>query len=339
MKKLKIAAIGTEHRHIFGQLKGMLDLGCECVGWWNDGDNKITDDFTEKYPTIKREMDKNNLLSNPEIDLVLIADIPSKRADLAIECMEAGKDVMLDKPGCTSLEQLKRIEQTVLKTKRIFSIDFSERFEVPSVQVAYDLIQKGEIGNVVQTIGMGPHRLNLPTRPEWFFDYEKYGGILCDIASHQIDQFLFFTGSTQAEIISSSTGNFAHSQFPKFEDFGEILIHGDKGRGYIRVDWYTPDALPNWGDGRLTIIGTEGYIELRKYVDVVGRDGTDHIFLVNKEKYEYINASSKPLTYFQRLMNDVLERTSTAMEQDHCLKVMNLAINAQLNAKKMGNLK
>jgi predicted dehydrogenase len=171
MKKLKIAAIGAEHRHIFGQLKGMLDLGCECVGWWNDGDNKITDDFTKKYPTIKREMDKNNLLSNPEIDLVLIADIPSKRADLAIECMEAGKDVMLDKPGCTSLEQLRRIEETVLKTKRIFSIDFSERFEVPSVQVAYDLIQKGEIGNVVQTIGMGPHRLNLPTRPEWCFYY------------------------------------------------------------------------------------------------------------------------------------------------------------------------
>ena len=210
---------------------------------------------------------------------------------------------------------------------------------MPSVQVAYDLIQAGEIGDVVQTIGMGPHRLNIQTRPDWFFDYDQYGGILCDIASHQIDQFLFFTGSKNVEIINSSTGNFSNPEHNKFEDFGEILIHGDKGRGYIRVDWYTPDALPNWGDGRLTIIGTEGYIELRKYVDVVGRDGTDHIFLVNKEKYEYINASSKPLTYFQRLMNDVLERTSTAMKQDHCLKVMNLAINAQLNAKRMGNLK
>jgi predicted dehydrogenase len=95
MKTLKIAAIGTEHRHIFGQLKGMLDLGCECVGWWNDGDNKITDDFTEKYPTIKREIDKNNLLSNPEIDLVLIADIPSKRADLAIELWRLEKMLCL----------------------------------------------------------------------------------------------------------------------------------------------------------------------------------------------------------------------------------------------------
>ena len=339
MRKIKVAAMGVEHRHIFSQLKGMLDLGCECIGWWNDGDNKITQDFNKKYPSIKRESDKKNLLSNLEIDLVLIADIPNKRASLAIECMEAGKDVMLDKPGCTSLAQLKEIEKTVAKTQKIFSIDFSERFEVPCVQVAYDLIKKGEIGKVVQTIGMGPHRLNLPTRPNWFFDYEKYGGILCDIASHQIDQFLFFTGSTQAEIISSSTGNFAHSEYPKFEDFGEILIHGDKGRGYIRVDWYTPDALPNWGDGRLTIIGTEGYIELRKYVDVVGKKGTDHIYLVNKDKYEYINAASESLTYFQRLMNDVNERTSTAMDQNHCLNVMKLAITAQMNAKRMGNLK
>ena len=339
MRKLKIAAIGTEHRHIFGQLKGMLDLGCECIGWWNDGDNKITEDFKIKYPTIKREKDKKNLLSNPDIDLVLIADIPFNRASLAIECMESGKDVMLDKPGCTSLEQLNEIEKTVANTKKIFSIDFSERFEVPCVQVAYDLIQKGEIGKVVQTIGMGPHRLNLPTRPDWFFDYEKYGGILCDIASHQIDQFLFFTGSTKAEIISSTTGNFANSKYPKFEDFGEILIHGDKGRGYIRVDWYTPDALPNWGDGRLTILGTKGYIELRKYVDLVSNEGTDHIYLVNKDKYEYINAANQPLTYFQRLMNDVNERTSSAMDQNHCFKVMKLAITAQMNAKRMGNLK
>ena len=205
--------------------------------------------------------------------------------------MNAGKDVMLDKPGCTTLEQLKEIENTAKKTGKIFSIDFSERFEVPSVQAAYDLIQAGEIGDVVQTIGMGPHRLNIHTRPDWFFDYDQYGGILCDIASHQIDQFLFFTGSKNVEIINSSTGNFSNPEHNKFEDFGEILIHGDKGRGYIRVDWYTPDALPNWGDGRLTILGTKGYIELRKYVDLVGREGTDHLFLVNNKKYEYKNAS------------------------------------------------
>ena len=260
MRKIKVAAMGVEHRHIFGQLNGMLNLGCECVGWWNETDNKITKDFNQKHPDILRFTNKEDLLKNKEIELVLIADIPVKRAALAIECMNAGKDVMLDKPGCTTLEQLKEIENTAKKTGKIFSIDFSERFEVPSVQVAYDLIQAGEIGDVVHTIGMGPHRLNIHTRPDWFFDYDQYGGILCDIASHQIDQFLFFTGSKNVEIINSSTGNFSNPEHNKFEDFGEILIHGDKGRGYIRLDWYTPDALPNWGDGRLTILGTKGYI-------------------------------------------------------------------------------
>ena len=339
MKKLQIAVMGAEHRHIFGQLKGMLDIGCECKGWWTEGENNISQDFFKKFPNIPRILDKTILFNDPEINLILIADIPVKRASLAIECMKAGKDVMIDKPGCTTLEQLEAIKKTIDETKRIFSIDFSERFEVSSVQVASNLIQKGEIGKVVQTIGFGPHRLNIDTRPEWFFNNDQYGGILCDIASHQIDQFLYFTESESVEIISSSIGNFKNQKYPEFQDFGEILIHGDKGQGYIRVDWYTPDALPNWGDGRLTILGTEGYIELRKYVDVAGRKGTDHLFLVNKQRCEYIDASKEPLTYFKNLLNDVLNRTETAMKQSHCLKVMKLAIEAQNSAKFLGKLK
>ena len=339
MKKLKIAVMGAEHRHIFGQLKGMLDIGCECKAWWTEGENNISQDFFKKFPNIPRVLDKTILFNDPGISLILIADIPVKRASLAIECMKAGKDVMIDKPGCTTLEQLEAIKQTIDETKRIFSIDFSERFEVSSVQVASNLIQKGEIGKVVQTIGFGPHRLNIDTRPEWFFNNDQYGGILCDIASHQIDQFLYFTESESVEIISSSIGNFKNQKYPEFQDFGEILIHGDKGQGYIRVDWYTPDALPNWGDGRLTILGTEGYIELRKYVDVAGRKGTDHLYLVNKQRCEYIDASKEPLTYFKNLLNDVLNRTETAMKQSHCLKVMKLAIEAQNSAKFLGKLK
>ena len=339
MKKLRIAAMGIEHRHIFGQLKGMLDLGCECKGWWTENENKISQDFKKKYSTIPRVFNKSILLEDPEIDLILIADIPLKRGPLAVECMNAGKDVMLDKPGCTNFEQLEEIKKTIDKTKRIFSIDFSERFEVPSVELASKLVKAGEIGDVVQTIGLGPHRLNIDTRPKWFFKNDQYGGILCDIASHQIDQFLFFTGSTSVEIVRSSVGNFANPSHSKFEDFGEILIHGDKGQGYIRVDWYTPDALPNWGDGRLIILGTEGYIELRKYVDIAGRKGTDHLFLVNKQRCEYIDASKEPLTYFKNLFNDVLNRTETAMKQSHCLKVMKLAIEAQNSAKRLGKLK
>ena len=339
MSDLKLAVIGVDHRHIFGQLAGMLELGCTCKGWWTEGDPQPVEGFVKRFPDIPRVADRRELLDDPEIDLVLLADIPARRAERAIEAMRAGKDVMTDKPGCTTLEQLDAIRAAVAETGRIWSIDFSERFEVPAVGKAAELVREGAIGKVVQTVGLGPHRLNRPTRPDWFFERDAYGGVLCDIASHQIDQFLFFTGSDDAEIVASSVGNFAHPGDPGLEDFGEILLRSDKGQGYIRVDWYTPDALPTWGDGRLTILGTEGTIELRKYVDITGREGTDHVFLVNGERCEHIDGSKTPLTYFRDLANDIRDRTETAMSQAHCFKVMELALKAQARAAKLGNLK
>ncbi len=338
MKPLTLGVIGIDHRHIFGQLAGMQELGCTAKGWWTHGEPQPVEGFQSRFPDVPRVADRRTLLDDPEIDMILIADVPAHRADRAIEAMRAGKDVMTDKPGCTTLAQLEAIRATVTETGRIWSIDFSERFEVPAVTRAAELVRDGAIGQFVQTIGMGPHRLNLPTRPEWYFDEAMYGGILTDIASHQIDQFLFFSGCSDAEIVTSSVGNFANPKTPGLQDYGEILIRGDKGQGYIRVDWYTPDALPTWGDGRLTILGTEGYIELRKYVDVAGRDGTDHVFVVNGSRCDYIDASNDPLPYFQLLIEDVRNRTETAMAQSHCFKVMELALTAQARAVRLGYL-
>lgn len=339
MKPLKLGVIGIDHRHIFGQLDKMQLLGCTCKGWWTQGSPEPLEGFTKRFPNIPRVANRQELLDDPEIDMILIADVPVRRADRAIDAMRAGKDVMTDKPGCTTLDQLAAIKACVSETNRIWSIDFSERFEVPAVTRAGDLIAEGRIGQVVQTVGLGPHRLNRPTRPDWFFDEASYGGILGDIASHQVDQFLFFTGSTDAEIVTSSVGNFANPQDPGLQDFGEILLRSDTAQGYIRVDWYTPDGLPTWGDGRLTILGTEGYIELRKYVDVAGRDGTDHLFLVNGDTCEHIDASDAPLPYFERLISDVNNRTETAMKQTHCFKVTELALTAQAQATRLGALR
>jgi len=240
--------------------------------------------------------------------------------------------VMTDKPGCTSTEQLDALKACVAQTGRIWSIDFSERFEVPCVTMAGDLVAQGAIGKVVQTLGLGPHRLNRPTRPEWFFDRASYGGIITDIGSHQIDQFLFFTGSTDAEITMAHVANYANPDDPGLQDFGEVALRSDRAHGYIRLDWYTPDALPNWGDGRLTILGTEGYIELRKYVDV-GNQGTDHLILANGTRCEKIDASGAALPYFDRLSHDIRTRSETAMTQDHVFKVCELALKAQAMAE------
>lgn len=333
-KPLKFAAIGLDHRHIYGQAGHMQAIGAEFVGYWTKGNPATLDGFEKRFPDAKRFDDRKALLEDESIDLILIAAIPSDRAELAIEAMNHGKDVMTDKPGCTSLEQLDAIKLCVKETGRIWSVDFSERFEVASVTKAAELVKQGAIGRVVQTVGLGPHRKNLSTRPDWFFKREKYGGIITDIGSHQIDQFLYFTGSTDAQVTMASVANYANPEHPGLQDFGEVSLRSDKGHGYVRLDWYTPNALPTWGDGRLTILGTDGFIELRKYVDVARDTSTDHLYLVNNEKCEHIECSDAGYPYFQNLANDIANRTETAMPQAHCFKVMELAIIAQTLADK-----
>ena len=330
---MKFAAIGIDHRHIFGMAANLMAEGAEFGGWWTEGEPEPLEGFVKRFPDVPRVDHWQALLDDPRIDLIVISCIPRDRAAHAIAAMAAGKDVMTDKPGCTTMAQLDAIMAMQAKTGRIWSVDFSERFEVPAVTRAAELVAQGAIGRVVQTVGLGPHRLNRATRPDWFFDRAAYGGILTDIASHQIDQFLFFTGAKDAQITLASVANIAHPDDPGLQDFGEIALSAPEGRGYIRVDWFTPDALPTWGDGRLTILGTEGYIELRKYVDVGGRPGTDHLVLVNGDRCEMIDASDAGLPYFARIIADIRDRTETAMPQEHAFTVMRLALQAQAMAE------
>ena len=226
---------------------------------------------------------------------------------------------------------------------RFWSVTFSERFKVRCVTRAGQLVREGRIGQVVQTLGLGPHRegdrahlAGGEGRPGWFYDPERTGGILTDIASHQIDQFLWFTGADTAEVVSSTVANYAHPEVPRMQDFGEAVLRTDNAHAYIRVDWYTPQGLSSWGDGRLIILGTDGYMELRKYVDIAGRPGGDHLIVVDSSGTEYIDCSDVPLTYYPQLVSDVINRTETACPQQHTYEVMRLAILAQQRASMSG---
>lgn len=333
---MRFAAIGLDHRHIYHLVGGLIDAGATCVGFDpTTSDPRVLAGFRERFPELD-QAHRETLLADPSIDIICSAAIPSERAAIAVAAMRAGKDVMVDKPGITSFQQLEEVHREVTDTGRIFSICFSERFVVPSTEVALRLIRDGAIGEVVQTVGLGPHRLNKAIRPAWFFDASQFGGILVDIASHQIDQFLTFTSSEDAEIVSASIGHFGTETAAEFQDFGEVLLRSERASGYVRVDWFTPDGLPTWGDGRLIILGTCGTIELRKYVDIAGRSGTDHLFLADRHGTRHIDCSGEALTYFKRFVADVRDRTETAMPQAHVFTVSRLALEAQSRARLIG---
>ena len=248
-RMLRFAVVGIDHGHIFHHVDGLLGEGAEFVGYCDRTTvPDLLEAFREKYPDVPA-LDRDAIFADDSIDVICTAAVPRERAGIGIRAMKAGKDVMLDKPGVTTFQQLEEVKRTVAETGRIFSVCFSERLNVPSAVKAGRLIAEGAIGNVIQTIGLGPHRKSPASRPDWFYKFDEFGGIIVDIASHQIDQFLFYTGSKTAEVVASSVGNFAAAETPEFQDFGEVLLRSDHASGYVRVDWFTPDGLPTWGDG------------------------------------------------------------------------------------------
>jgi len=329
---LKFAVVGINHNHIYSQVNAVLRAKGELT-WLYAKEPELVEAFRKQFPQAKVARSEAEVLEDPSVKLVLSSGIPEDRAPLGIRVMKAGKDYMSDKPGITTLEQLAEVRKVQAETKRIYSIMYSERFENKATVRAGELVKAGAIGKVIQTIGLGPHRITPASRPAWFFERQRYGGILCDLASHQADQFLFFTGSTSADVVASQVGNTSHPQWPGLEDFGDMMMHGNGGTGYIRVDWFTPDGLPSWGDGRLTILGTEGFIEIRKNVDIAGRPGGNHLFLVDQKETRYIDCTDQALPYGERLVADVLNRTETAMTQAHCFLAMELVLKAEKNAR------
>ena len=334
MSKVRFAAIGLNHFHIYGQIDLMLKAGAEFVAYHGEEEKFFDRPFAKHYPQAKKVDDISRILEDSSISLVVSAAVNNERAPLGIAVMRHGKDFMVDKPGITSLSQLAEVRKVQAETKRIYSICYSEHFETRSTVKAGELLKAGAIGKLVNTVGLGPHRLNKPRRQPWFFSREKSGGILADIGSHQCEQFLFFTDRVSAELVTATVANRANPETPEFQDFGEMLLRAPGVTGYVRVDWFTPDGLPTWGDGRLTLVGTEGYMELRKYVDIDGRPGIDHLFLVDKKGIQRIDCSSVELPYGRQLVADVLNRTETAMPQARCFGATELALKAQAMAER-----
>jgi predicted dehydrogenase len=339
---IRFSVIGVNHNHIYGQVNLLQRAGAELVEFFAP-EPDLAAAFAKAYPQARQATSADAILEDPTIQLIVTAGIPADRAPLGIAAMRHGKDFMSDKPGFTTLDQLAEARRVQAETGRIYSICYSERFENAATVKAGELVAGGAIGRVLQTIGLGPHRANLPQRPGWFFERERYGGILTDIASHQFDQFLFFTGATRATIVASQVANYHHAEHPGLEDFGDVIVRGDRGApgseatGYIRVDWFTPDGLDTWGDTRLTILGTDGYIEVRKNCDIAGRPGGNHLFLIDRSATRYIDCQQVELPYGRQLLADIRDRTETAMSQAHCFLASELALLAEANAHRLGH--
>ncbi|HXQ81720.1 MAG TPA: Gfo/Idh/MocA family oxidoreductase [Opitutaceae bacterium] len=328
--EFNFAAVRLDHGHINGMCNGLLEAGAT-LKWVYDPDPKKTEAFVAKFPQAKAPRSLDEVLADTSVRLVACAAVTSERGPLGCQVMEAGKDYFSDKAPFTTMAQLDQAKAVVARTGRKYMVYYSERLHNESGMFATDLVQRGAIGRVIQVICIAPHRLSKASRPAWFFQREKFGGILCDIGSHQFEQFLAYTGSGDATVSHAAIGNFANPDHPEFEDFGEACLVGDTGAlNYVRVDWFTPDGLSAWGDGRTFILGTRGTIELRKYVDIARDPAGDHLYIADEKGEQHLSVAGKVgYRFFGEFILDCLNRTENAMTQAHAFKAAELCLRAQ----------
>lgn len=330
------AAVALDHGHINGMTNGLLEAGAT-LKWVYDPDHDKVEAYRKQFPQANVADSIDQILTDSEVRLVAAAAIPNMRSALGNRVMQAGKDYFTDKTAFTTMDQLNETKRIVNETGQKLWVYFSERLHVEGAVFAGQLINEGVIGELVQLTGFGPHRLDKDKRPDWFFNKEQYGGILCDIGSHQIEQFLYFTKNTDAEVLHSKVGNYANSDKPELEDYGDATLVGENGASFIfKVDWFTPDGLSTWGDGRLFITGTKGTIEVRKYVDVAREESGDHVYVVTSEGEKHYSVSGEVgFPFFGEMIKDCLNRTEHAMTQAHIFKAQELCLIAQEKAERL----
>lgn len=327
------AAVGLDHGHIHGMVDQLVEAGATLSLVYDPDPDKVRD-FLERFPQARIAASEQEVLADPEVRLVASAAIAADRAPLGLRVIEAGKDFFADKPAITTLEQLTAAREATARTGRKFAVYYGERVHSEAAILAGQLIGQGAIGTVLQVVSFGPHRIGTG-RPDWFYDPEQYGGILCDIGSHNFEQMLYYTGATDGEVVSATIANYAHRETPGLQDFGDAHVVLDNGTtGYVRVDWFTPAGIDVFGDGRTVILGTDGYLELRKYIDITTDNGGGQVLLVNHDGQQRFDADGRTgFPFFGQLIRDCLDRTEIAMTQAHAFKAAELSIQAQATAR------
>ncbi len=328
----RIALVGADHNHLYEIVDRLVKAGATAVAHTAEGQ------FVEHYSGWQAdsvETSFDDVLADDSIDVIVTAAIPNRRASIALAAIAAGKHVVSDKPGLTTMDQLDAVRSAVAdRPGRPWTVLFTERYQNRAINEAVRLARAGAVGSIVHVVGAGPHTMWAKRRPAWFWDPEATGGILVDIGSHQVDQFMAVTGSAAAEvaIVASAVGNVASADHPAMQDIGSMTLVARGIVGDHRLDYLTARGLGTWGDCRLTIVGTEGTIEARANVDVAGSEGAEHLIVVDADGTRRVDVSGVVVDWGEQLLADLADDGERLMTQQHAIDVTDVCLRAQAAA-------
>ncbi len=318
-----IGVVGLEHLHVLELVDELCAAGATVVAH-TDGDS-LSSAFAG-WQSGSRPTDRSGVLSDPDVDLVVVAGVPADRADDSVAALESGRPVLSDKPGVTTTDQLERVRAAVDASQRRWWVLFSERFGVPAVRRAVEMARSGAIGRVVGVQGSAPHRAAFESRPGWFADPARAGTLLVDLATHQVDQFVALTGD-DVRVVHAAAGNVASPGFPAVHDVAELVLVGGGARGFHRVDFLEADGFPAWGDVRLVVTGTEGRLEVRTPV-TDGVAGPAELWITDHESHRRAELPTRP-TWAEELLADLGDGGERLMPREHPFTVARVVLDAE----------
>ena len=329
-KPFYFGVTGLNHGHIYGMCQGLINAGAKMTHLY-EKDEKLKEEFLKKYPNVTVCESLEELLAVEELELIATAAIPSERAGIEIAAMRAGKHAFTDKAPMITLEQLEEVKAVSKETGKRLFVYYSEFVAVEAAVFAKQVIERGLIGDVAHIDIFAPHRLNAPSRPDWFWRRKDTGGILIDIGSHQFQQFLEYSGCNNATVTSARINNYFNKEYNEFEDFGDATLTAENGiTGYVRIDWMSPKGIQTWGDGKVVILGSKGYIELRKNCDIGKEKITNTVFVCTDDGVFTESVSGKVgLPYYSMIIEDARCGTEKAMSVEQAFNAIELAIKAQ----------
>jgi predicted dehydrogenase len=319
--------VGLEHLHVFELVDGLCAAGAVPIA--HTAGDSLSDAYGA-WQTDSVATDAAGVLADDRVQLVVLAGVPSTRADAAVAALDAGRSVLSDKPGATTSDQLERVRAAVAQSAGRWWVLFSERFGVPAVRVATTLARDGAIGEVVHVSGSAPHRGALDQRPEWFFDPGRAGALLVDLGAHQVDQFLASTGAETADVVGAASGNVAAPDHPAFHDIAEVTLAAGDARGHHRVDYLEADGFPAWGDVRLVITGTAGRLEVRTPV-VDGVAGAPELWCTDHDGHRRVDVDPT-VTWPRELLDDLADGGERLMSREHPFAVTTVCLSAAAGA-------
>lgn len=332
---LSIAAIGMAHEHIYGQVRMLVAQGARLVGCY-DADPEPCRKLLAEYPQAKIAQTEEELLNDPAVEVIVTAAVPSERANIGLRALAQGKHVFTDKPGIINQAQLSALKEATRNSGKKYLIYYQMR-RAPLVWEMVRRIRSGDIGKVVQVMSVCPHRCGADARPDWFFDLARSGSILMDIGVHHLDLHLLFTGQARGNLRYARMDCVRFTEYEGFYDYGEALFEyaGGSITGSFRLDWLSPDGLNAHGDGRFLVLGSEGYLDYRPSVELAGRVGKGHLFVVNqRESLALSPADVAPTTFSADLYQDFVDGGEKSMIQESIFNTAEMLLEAESEALK-----